>query len=295
MNRVCVTIRGWLLILFLFALGGCGRLDSIEYSPRTTPEQFLNSQPHLRLPLLDLVLIQPSSTIIVYFVSVLTLGVGLYFLRVRRGQQTRLWWGIGLLLSGLGALMAGTSYQAFGYEIKCAGRQFCTWTSYWEVGYLLCSGAGMSAMLVAMGYSCVSGMPRKALFVYAFASAMVYGGAVLTGALVPIRFLVSFEGLLLAATPTIALALFLTVRGSWMYRDRMNLALLKTWVSLVAVMAAYALAVAMEMGPRLWTLGIWFTENDVLHLGMILWILFIAVTLPNRVEDLVPCPRAQEL
>jgi len=52
--------------------------------------------------------------------------VGLRFLLDQRGQQSRMWWGIGLLLTGLGALAAGTSYQAFGYELKCNGRETCT-------------------------------------------------------------------------------------------------------------------------------------------------------------------------
>jgi hypothetical protein len=225
--------------------------------------------------------------VIVYSVSLLlAVGVGLYFLRVRNNQQTRLWWGIGLLLSGVGALLAGTSYQAFGYEIKCAGREFCTWTRWWEVTYLIFSAAGMNAMLVAVTYSCTTGTLRKALSAYAAASAVVYAGVVLTGAFVPVRFLVSFECLMLAAAPAIVLALILTGRAFHERRDRMSLALLRTWGGFVMVIVAYILTLAMGITQKLWTEGIWFTENDVLHVGMILWILHIATALPKRVEDM---------
>ena len=281
-------MRGFVSFIFLTALSGCGRLDSIDYSPKITPEEFLRFQPywHVKFAAFDFILIQPSSTVIVYSVALLTLGVGLYFLRVRESQRTRLWWGIGLLLSGFGALLAGTGYQAFGYEIKCAGREFCTWTSWWEVAYLILTAAGMNAMLVAVAYSCTTGTPRKALSAFAAASAATYAGAVLTGALVPVRFLVSFECLMLAATPAIVLALILTARTFHERRDRMSLGLLRTWGGFVMVIVAYIVALAMGITQMLWIRGIWFTENDVLHAGMILWVLHIAMSLPNTVEDM---------
>ena len=271
----------------LMVLCGCGRLDSIDYSPKVTPEEFLGSQPHMhmRLPAADFILIQPSSTAIVYSVALLTLFVGLYFLRVRSGQQARLWWGVGLLLSGFGALLAGTSYQAFGYEIKCAGREFCTWTSWWEVAYLMFTGAGTNAMLAAVACSCTTALSRRTVFFYAAANATVYVVVVLAGALVPVRFLVSFECLMLAAAPSLVLALTLTGRAYFMHRDTAGLALLGAWVGLAMVMAAYVLAQAMGITQKLWANGFWFTENDVLHTGMILWVLYLAAALPKRVED----------
>jgi len=179
----------------MVGLSGCGRLDLIDYRPKITPEEFLGSLPHWHVKFagLDFILIQPSSTVIVYLVAVLTMGAGMHFLWLCRSQRTRLWWGIGLVLSGFGALLAGTSYQAFGYEIKCAGRQVCTWTSWWEVAYLLFSAAGMSAMLVAVAYSCTTGIFRKTVSVFAVVSTAVYAVLLLIGAFVPVRFLVSFE------------------------------------------------------------------------------------------------------
>ena len=282
-----MVLRGFVPLAFLTALSGCGRLASIDYSPKITPEKFLGSQPHLqvRFSAADFILIQPSSTVIVYSVALLTMGAGLYFLRVRNSQRTRLWWGIGLVLSSFGALLAGTSYQGFGYEIKCAGREFCTWTSWWEVAYLIFTGAGMNAMLVAVAYSCTTAMLRRAVFVYAAANATVYAGAVLTGAFVPVRLLVSFECLMLAATPTLVLALVLTGRAFLTRRDAASLALLGAWGGLVTVMAAHILAQYAGIAQKLWFKGIWFTENDVLHAGMILWVLYVAALLPKRIED----------
>lgn len=273
-------------------LSGCARLDTIPYAPRLTPEQFLAAQPHwcVQLPGLDFILIQPSSTVMVYAVGLLGIGAGYYFLRIRGAHRARFWWGAGLLLSGLGALLAGTSYQAFGYEIKCAGRAFCTWTSWWEVAYLLCTAAGMGALLAGVAFATTSGFLRRAACAFALLSAGCYAAAVLAGALIPVRFLVSFECLVLAAAPAAALALLLSARtpGGVMA----GRALLKTWLGLILVIVAYGVALGAGLGPKLWAAGIWFTENDVLHLGMIAWIVYVVWALPARLQDMPKTPDA---
>lgn len=54
----------------------------------------------------------------------------------------------------------------------------------------------------------------------------------------------------------------------------------------VLVIGAYLLAQVLGITQVLWARGIWFTENDVLHVGMILWILHIDVYLSKTVEDM---------
>ena len=109
---------------------GCQRLDTIDYSPAISPELFLQQQHWLKMNLFGFQFIwsQPSSTVIVYLVGFFTMYVGYRFLKTHNHQQSLFWWGVGLLLTGLGALFAGTSYQALGYELKCNGRTTCTYT-----------------------------------------------------------------------------------------------------------------------------------------------------------------------
>ena len=138
----------WLLTILL--LSGCARLDAIPYTPPQTAATWLMIQPYaaIKIGALEIILVQPSTTVFVYLLGVVAIGAGLNFFRIRQGQRSRPWWGIALALWGAGALLAGLSDQAFSYALKCAGRPACVWTSWWEVLYLTLSVASVDAMLV---------------------------------------------------------------------------------------------------------------------------------------------------
>jgi len=275
----------WLLIVLV--LSGCSQIDSIPTSPLQTPETWLSIQPFAQIDVASqaVIVVQPSTSAIVYFLGILTIGAGLYFLRIRHGQVSRLWWGIALLLWGIGALLAGTSYEAFSYQIKCVGREVCVWTSWWELIYLVLSVASIDAMVMAQAHSCATGKLRTALSLYALINLVLYVIAVLIGAFVPIKFLISFELLILAAAPSILI--FFSLNG-WRYyqqRNPMDLALLGAWAWLALTMAAYFVYLLSGLTQTLWAQGRWFSENDVLHIGLILWMIYLALVVAPRVRD----------
>jgi hypothetical protein len=263
------------------------RLNSIFYGPRVTPKAFCESQPcvNIHLGRADFILNQPTSTVIVYLLGAMWVAAGLYFMRTRANQQSRQWWSIALLLGGAAAIFAGTSYQAFGYEIKCAGREFCVWTSWWEVIYLALQAASMDAMLIAVAYSCVAEKLRKALICYAIANATVYFVVTAIGAFVPVRFMISFELMILFATPN--LVIFFILSG-WRYRrikDAMALSLLGAGIWLVITTVVYYAYMTAGITQKLWKQGIWFSDNDVLHIFMIIWILYITLVIGKQLKD----------
>ncbi len=266
---------------------GCGHLSSIPYNPEQTPDNWLLIQPYINLNTgaANFVLVQPSSTIFVYLLGIIALGAGLYFFKIRENYQSRIWWGIALLLWGAGALFAGTSYQAFSYEIKCAGQAICSWTSWWEIIYLLLSAASIDAMLISGGYSSCQGRCRKVLVSYAIINITLYTVLVIIGVLSLNKFLISFELLLIVTAPTI---LFLLILNGWRYfkcRDLMDLALLVMWLWLGVIIGAYFIYLVLDITEYLWERGIWFSENDVLHNGLISWMLTIALFVAKRITD----------
>jgi len=281
------------LVIAKAVLSGFRRLKTIRNTDsELTPANWCEAQPCVKIHIAsrEIILTQPTSTFLVYSLGLLTIGAGLYFLRMRDSEISRLWWGISLLLWGTGALLAGTSYQAFGYEIKCAGRQTCAWTSWWEVVYLMFQQMSIDAMLVAVAYSCTEGSLQMIVLGYALVSAVVYVIFTFVGGMVPVKSLITFNLMVRVSTP---IFLLLFILNGWRYyrlRDPMDLAFLGTWILLLLTMTAYWLYDDLEITQKLWARGkgIWFSQNDVLHICLIFWMIYIAAVVANRVKDYVP-------
>ena len=273
------------LTIFLTA---CGRLDTIPYTPAQTPETWLQMQPYAEFNIgsQNIIFVQPSTSIIVYLLGVITIAVGFYFFKIRNDQRSRLWWGIALLLWGIGAILAGTSYEAFSYAIKCAGRDACLWTSWWEVLYLIVSVWSIDAMMLAVAYSSAEDRLRKWLSFYAILNAVLYFIIVMIGTFVPVKFLISFELLLVVTAPSIIA--FFIINGVRYFKQKqsVDLVYLGTWLWLGITIAAYFLYLISGNTMSLWEKGLWFSENDVLHIGLIIWMIYIANSLAPRVKDI---------
>jgi len=264
------------------------RLKSIPHDdPDLTPENWCMKQPcsTVRIASKEVIISQPFSTFWVYFLGCLTVGVGQYFFQIQNGENSRLWWGISLLLWGIGALLAGTSYQAFGYEIKCAGRPYCTWTSWWEVVYLMFQQVSMNAMLVALAYSCTTGTFQMVLLGYALMSSVVYVILVFIGGIVPVKSLITFELMVWVSTPLLFFFCFLNAWRYYMFSYDMDLVLLGSWILLLCTMMAYGIYRKQGISKKLWAKGIWFSENDVLHVFLIFWMIYIATVVAGCIKD----------
>jgi hypothetical protein len=264
------------------------RLQSIpQDDPDLTPDKWCEKQPcrRIRIASREIVISQPLSSFWVYFLGLFTIGAGLYFFRIHNGENARLWWGVSLLLWGIGALLAGTSYQAFGYEIKCAGRQACSWTSWWEVVYLMLQQLSMNAMLAAVAYSCTAGTFQAVLLGYAWLSSLVYVILVFVGAIVPVKSLITFELMVWVSAPVLFFFFFLNGWRYFIFGNPLDLVLLGSWFMLVGTMAAYWIYGKQGIPKKLWARGIWFSENDVLHVLLIFWMVYTVAVVANRISD----------
>ncbi|MCG8684076.1 MAG: hypothetical protein MI892_04320 [Desulfobacterales bacterium] len=264
------------------------RVKTIEHDdPELTPENWCERQPCRTLEIgpKKIVISQPASTFWVYFLGLLTIGVGIYFFQIQNNETSRYYWGVCLLLWGIGALLAGTSYQAFGYEIKCAGRKTCAWTSWWELIYLIFQQVSMNALLVAVAYSCTTGKFQNILLGYALLSSIAYTLIVFTGGIIPVKSLITFEFMVWFSVPVLFFCVLLNAFRFFIYGGTMDLVLLGTWVLLILTMAAYRAYLKRGISKKLWEKQIWFSENDVLHVLLILWVIYIAVVVANHIKD----------
>lgn len=274
-------------LLPLITASACGRLESIPKDPAQTPENWLASQPFVEFTVASrrILVVQPSTTVIVFALSVLGLVIGARLLRNQKGQLSRFWWGAGLVLWGVGGLLAGTSYEAFSYAIKCEGRATCAWTSWWEIVYLILTACSVNAMMIGEAHACAERDWLPVIGFGASVGALAYTLVVLVGALVPIRFLISFELLVLVAAPCILVCIGLRALRWLRSRARADLALLGTWLWLVLTTCAYYAYLVLDIPRTLWSRGIWLTENDVLHVGLIAWMFSIALVVVPRLRD----------
>ncbi len=260
------------------------RLSELTDTPvPVTPETWRQIQPcrEVRLGKRTLVITQPTSTFWVYLLGGLTTAMGIKCAWLSDGEELRAWWSLALLLWGVAALLAGTSYQAFGFHIKCSGRAVCSWTSWWEVSYLILQYWSMCALLIADALMSTSNWMRRALIFYAVSTAALYTVSVLAGALRPIRSWITFERLVLVSAPIYFLLVANSTQRWFASGNAVDANLLLTWMGLLLSIICYAVYDYARIGPRMWRegRGRWFSENDVLHVTLILWMAFIELVL----------------
>jgi len=261
---------------------------SLLMIPAIFPEAFLSSLPYTPIRVLgrEVILIEPSSTIIVYALGLIMVGLGIGFIASRQKSNARKYWGIGLILWGLGAITAGTSYQAFGYELKCRGRELCQFTSIFELVYMLLTAYSINFLVTATAYASLAEKGRKWLIVFAVVDGIAYSIFMLIGALIPNRFMVSYEGFMVFVGGNFVLMFILSIRHYLSHRDCLNLCLTWLWVGFLVVNLGYFAALFSGYAAPLFVrTGIWFNENDVLHSLLILWAGQIFFSLWKRLAD----------
>jgi hypothetical protein len=269
----------------LGALAGCGRLDGLAFDPATTPEQWCGQRPCVQVG--DLIVNEPLGTFLVFLLAGLWIASGAYFLRTRRGQMSRGWLGVALVLSGLGAALAGVSYQAFSYELKCAGWDLCRLTNGWEVGYSVMQACSVSAMLVAVAHACTTGRVRRGLIAFAVVNVVAYLVVTIVGVLRPSAVLLSFAVLMLFAVPVILIVIVVAGARYRVTHAPIDRSLVVTAVLLVLVQVAYFAYYAAGITAVLWDdgAGFYFSENDVLHVGLALWLAYVVLALGPTLCD----------
>jgi len=277
--------RRWTLAALAPGLAGCGRLDELSYAPPTTPQQWCEQRPCITVG--GTVLDEPLGTTLVFLLAGLWLAAGICFLVSRREQWSRFWLGIALMLGGIGAALAGISYQAFGYVLKCAGRDLCALTDGLEVAYSVAQALSVGAMLTAVSYACTTAELRRALIGYAALNAALYGAICIAGVMMPSAMLLSSAVLMLFALPGILIVVVVSARRYLRNHDAMDRSLVVGTLLLLVVQAAYFAYHSAGLTATLWDdgRGFYFSENDVLHVGMMLWLAYVVFVVGKHLRD----------
>jgi len=293
-SRVWVSSRFKQLVVVGVAvptLAACGKLDQIPYEPATTGQQWCQDRPCEQVG--DLIVNEPLGSFLVFSLAALWIASGIYFFVTTREQRSRLWFGIALVAGGIGAALAGISFQLFSYELKCAGREYCILTNGYEVGYNMTQTLSVSGLLIAVALACTAKPVRTWIIGYAIANAVVYAVVLAVAVTSANATLLSFEVLIVFSVPgALALAVIAGVR----YRkthDPMARSILIAIVLLIAVQVAFFTWQTLGLTQSLWDSGngFYFSENDVLHVGMILWLGYAVFGLGKQLHDYEELPR----
>lgn len=251
--------------------------------PTLTKENWGEEQPLVRYNILgkEVDISQPSSTFWVYLLGVIVTLVGVQFLVMQDGQMSRFWWGISMILWGIGAIIAGTSYQALGYELKAKHREECSWTTWWEVIYVIFQQVSMNAMAVAIAYSSIP--PESVWFDifiwYAAILTVGYTILVLWGGLTATKSVITFEFMCVASLPSFIAFIGINTVTFIKTGATYDLLLMISWALIYASYYFMDKWWKSGIGDLLWRhKKMWFSENDILHVILIVWsLLMIAV------------------
>jgi len=281
-------------------------IGDIPYDPVRRPEDWCEIQPCWEID--GLIISQPLSSFIVYLTALITINVGVHFVKqlwehnrgrktknktkqanqigrklslkrrfsgIRKGDKAILYMGISFLLVGIGAALAGTSYQAFGYEIKCRNRNVCMWTSWWEIAYMVFTVLGVGTLLVGVAHSIMGERFQKISKIYFYATSMVYLVLIIIGSILPVKFLISFEMMLIFVSPIYLGIIFISIKSYLTQKNEISKKLMIAALLLFIAIGGYYVYYLLGITEYLWERDIWFSANDVLHILMIVWVIYI--------------------
>lgn len=266
----------WYMLFLAF-----GRLDEITWG--ITPRQWLDSHWYIRYK--GIVLAEPSSTLFVLLLGFVILWLSLRFFRSGNNHKSRVWFGWSMLAWSLSTFSAAISYQVFSYQLKCAGRAVCLWTTPWEIVYLFLYVLSVKLLVIAIGYCRASQKLRNFLLLYSILTGMVYTVILLAGVYLPNQFLVSFELMVLFLVPSYLIMFFVNIGNLKKSRQLIDRYLINAWIGMLLITVAYFLFYFSGISGWLWQRRVWFNANDVLHLLLIGWVWYVNRRVYPLIED----------
>lgn len=276
-DRTIVTLILVTVGITFFIFSMFGNVGNLLMTPIMTTTDYLSQWPVFAYG--NILIQQPSSSIIILVLSIVTVALGFHYLHLKDSHFS-FWLGINFIFWGIGAFLAGLSYQAFGYYLKCTGLTACLVTDWVELLYMLFTVLSINAILMA--YAAIVQPYKTALALRRFAliSVLTYSVYQGIGMMIPDRFMLSYESLLLFLSPNLVIFILLS------YRNRHvagHAQLLKLWIAFIFVNAAYFVALLSGQGAFILAkTGFWFNENDTLHVLLILWMIGWWILVPAK-------------
>jgi len=249
-----------LVLLAIFMPAG------ILMDPLTTPAEYLASKPYITL-FDSLTIIVPSSTIFVYLLGIVILYIGIRLIKLNRKI-----WGVSLIFWALSTILAGTSYQGLGYELKCKAFDYCIFTSWFETSYLFFTAISIAMLAIAFSKDFYN---KSWLIIYSKVVLIVYTILLLYGSIFEVYILISYELFTIFFMPIFLMLFIINIINYRRDHKPIDKYFIILWILFLIVNLSYYVYYLPGFTENLYNnTGIWFSANDVLHIGLILWFVY---------------------
>jgi purine-cytosine permease-like protein len=143
-------------------------------------------------------------------------------------------------------------------------------------------------LVAATGYTSTEVSGRKRLMIFALIDSAIYSVYMFVGAVLPVKFLISYEGFMAFIGANFLIMFILNILHYKKHKDNLNRNLIYIWIGFLIVNIGYFVFLLGDIGTNLYkNYGVWFNENDALHVLLILWSCFILVLLRKDLTDKV--------
>ncbi len=123
---------------------------------------------------------------------------------------------------------------------------------------------------------------------FALIDSIAYSIYMFVGAVLPVKFLISYEGFMAFIGVNFIFMFVLNILHYKKHKDNLNRKLIYVWISFLIVNIGYFVFLLGDIGSNLYqNYGVWFNENDALHVLLILWSCLILVLLRKDLIDKV--------
>jgi hypothetical protein len=269
MNKKRLAIVLIALFLVLFAIFPV----SILADPHITPSNYLDTIPYIKVG--SIILITPTSTIFVFLLGFITLYFGIKLYQKKDNHTKRLW-GLSLILWGIGTILAGTSYQGLGYELKCRDQLFCLFTSWFELSYLFVTAISITVMAYAVSNRLDHVKFRENYQKLSLYGLFIYSFTLLIGVIFEIYFLITYEYFIAFFLLYFVSFFIINLKEYKRLHSLIDRKLIVFWLMLLMINILYFAYFYSGIAEILYlNHQIWFSANDVLHIGLIGWMTYI--------------------
>ncbi|KAL7580953.1 hypothetical protein ACA910_005769 [Epithemia clementina (nom. ined.)] len=254
----------------------------------------------------ELVLSQPSSSFFVMVIAIACFYYAVIYYKLWRntsgtpGSQyrtlefSRLFWSLALLCWGIGTFLAGLSYEALEWNLKCAFLQnnndLCVRYSWLEVVYVMFQVAACDLSLLASAFCSdyLSVHTFWRIFWLGVFNYLIYSVLVASGALLGIHEFLSFQLCVAFCALSMIVGIYVNLWLPLTSEKKLtieNQKMLQSWGIMVLSGVVYQVYYSSGIEKNIWlNYGYWITANDFLHIILTVWAISMGLQV-NYVTD----------